>query len=404
MERRAVRGGPGEGLVVAGLAALGAERGAHLVVGHTEPVGAGAPDGQAGQPRLGVLRARSARPPRRPRRTGSARRVHEARYPCAASGLRQPGGDVRGDRPEVLLAHVLDAVATRRRLEQGQAERWRAAAQGLEQATGNAASAAPRPTVRRSTAPARRGTPCAAAAARRRGRTCRAGRPVRPPAEWRRGRWCGASSPGRSGGPGRSGSGHGAASVSASAVRAVAGSDSICRTSASSPAARRASSASASGSWISPVWTSWRSSVCTSRDRIEAGAVARAGSSSRCSSLRAEQLARSEEERRRVLAAGGDDVVGRILEPGPQAAGQAGVETGAGGGIAAQQRQDLGSRAAVRRRVARRCRPEQGAGCDEDHRCSVPTGCDSPSRWSSTLRRTWHPRSCWRRPATPPSS
>ena len=30
------------------------------------------------------------------------------------------------------------------------------------------------------------------------------------------------------------------------------------------------------------------------------------------------------------------------------------------------------------RPVTRRCGPEQGAWCDEDHRCSVPTGCDSP--------------------------
>ena len=46
-----------------------------------------------------------------------------------------------------------------------------------------------------------------------------------------------------------------------------------------------------------------------------------------------EQLARPEEERRCVLAAGGHGVVGRILEPGPQPAGQSRVETGTGGGI-----------------------------------------------------------------------
>ena len=47
---------------------------------------------------------------------------------------------------------------------------------------------------------------------------------------------------------------------------------------------------------------------------------------------RAEQLVRSEEERRRVLASCGDHVVGGILQPGPQAAGEPGIEAGASGG------------------------------------------------------------------------
>ena len=97
--------------------------------------------------------------------------------------------------------------------------------------------------------------------------------------------------------------------------------------------------------------------------------------------VRSEQLARSEEERRRVLAARHDDVVGGILEPGAQPAGQPGIEARASGGVATQQRQDLGPRAAVRGRsgsITRRGRLEQRTWCDEDHRCSVPTGCDTP--------------------------
>ena len=75
----------------------------------------------------------------------------------------------------------------------------------------------------------------------------------------------------------------------------------------------------------------------------------------------AEQLARAEEQGRRLLAAGGDDVVGGIFEPGPQAAGQTGIEAGTGGGIAAEEGQDLGPRASLRRRVAP---PGLGAAAD----------------------------------------
>ena len=94
--------------------------------------------------------------------------------------------------------------------------------------------------------------------------------------------------------------------------------------------------------------------------------------------VRAEQLARSEDERRRVLAARHDDVVGGILEPGAQAAGQPRIEAWAGSGVAPQLRQDLGARAAVHRSgsITRHGGPEQRTWCDKDHRCSVPTGCD----------------------------
>ena len=110
--------------------------------------------------------------------------------------------------------------------------------------------------------------------------------------------------------------------------------------------------------------------------RVEA--IVGAGVVARQLVVRAEQLAWAEEERWSVLSTGGDNVVGRILEPGPQPAGQPRVEAGARGCVAAEERQDLGPRARVRRHVARRVRPEKGPGCDEDHRCSVPTGCDSP--------------------------
>ena len=73
-----------------------------------------------------------------------------------------------------------------------------------------------------------------------------------------------------------------------------------------------------------------------------------------------------------------DDVVGGILEPGPQAAGQPRIEAGPRSGVAAEECQEFGPRASIRRRVDRRCGPERRAGSDEDHRCSVPTGCDTP--------------------------
>ncbi len=107
-------------------------------------------------------------------------------------------------------------------------------------------------------------------------------------------------------------------------------------------------------------------------------AVAPCAPPSPCLVVRAEQLARAEEEGRRVLAPCADDVVGGILEPGPQPAGQPRSKRGRARGVAAEQRQDLGPRASVRRALTRRGRPEQRTGCDEDHRCSVPTGCDTP--------------------------
>ncbi len=91
-----------------------------------------------------------------------------------------------------------------------------------------------------------------------------------------------------------------------------------------------------------------------------------------------QQLPRSEEEGRCVLAPRRDDVVCGVLQPGPQPARQAGIEAGPSRRVAAQQRQDLGPRATIRHSIARRCSPEQGAWCDEDHRRSVPTGCDIP--------------------------
>jgi len=79
-----------------------------------------------------------------------------------------------------------------------------------------------------------------------------------------------------------------------------------------------------------------------------------------------------------VLTPRRNDVVGGILEPGPESAGQARIEAGTSGGVAAEQSQDLGPRPSFRRRVTRRGGPVQRAWCDEDHRCSVPTGCDTP--------------------------
>jgi hypothetical protein len=90
--------------------------------------------------------------------------------------------------------------------------------------------------------------------------------------------------------------------------------------------------------------------------------------------VRAQQVARPEEQGRCVLAPRRDDVVGGILQPGPQPAGQSGIEARAGRCVAAQQGEDLGPRASICHGVC----PEQGTGCDENHRCSVSTGCDIP--------------------------
>ena len=68
--------GPGERLRLRRISGIAAERSADLVVGDTEPDGAGAPDGQARQFRLGVLEGGLPRG-RVDRRDGSHQRMHE---------------------------------------------------------------------------------------------------------------------------------------------------------------------------------------------------------------------------------------------------------------------------------------------------------------------------------------
>ena len=93
---------------------------------------------------------------------------------------------------------------------------------------------------------------------------------------------------------------------------------------------------------------------------------------------RAEQQARAKEERRRVFTPRCHQVVGGILEPGPQPAGQAGVEAGSGRCVATKEGEELPTCAPPHRRVAPWVGSEQGSGGDEDHGRSVPTGCDTP--------------------------
>ena len=78
-------------------------------------------------------------------------------------------------------------------------------------------------------------------------------------------------------------------------------------------------------------------------------------------------------ERWRLLATGGDDLVGGVLQPGAQAAGQARFEAGSRRGVTTEQGEHLRAAGPVGR----------GGGThrtrgDEDHRGSVPTGCDTP--------------------------
>ena len=68
-----------------------------------------------------------------------------------------------------------------------------------------------------------------------------------------------------------------------------------------------------------------------------------------------------------MVAACRHHVVGGVLEPGPQAAGQTGVETGPGRRVAPQEGQDLTAGASIHRRVALGGGPVQRAGGDEDH-------------------------------------
>jgi hypothetical protein len=86
-----------------------------------------------------------------------------------------------------------------------------------------------------------------------------------------------------------------------------------------------------------------------------------------------------------MFAPYGHDLVGRILQPGPQTAGQGGVEAGSGGGLAPQECKHLmaaGSQCCASRGFG----PSRRARCHGDHRCSVPTSCDT----SSTLTGGWH--------------
>ena len=325
-----------------------AERGAHLVVGDAERP---APARRTARPAsFAFASSRAARQDAASTAgTGatSASMRRSSMRRCVAPGRarrrgarRSPGGAPRA-RPR--------RRSGRRPTRAAPAGTGACRCGGSRAATGSAVTAAPPPTARRSTARARTATPCPAAAARRRGRRSRAGRPDRPPSGMATRSLVRGIQPGAKRGtsarqvPGveRERLGQGGARRRRQRLDVA-----HARPRPRRPAGRRAR----------------RPAGRRSRRCGRAGGTARARAASRtCRSVtrvvvvplvvRAEQLARSEEERRRVLAAGGDDVVGGVLEPGPQPAGQAGVEARPGGGVAAQQRQDLASRATIRRRV-----------------------------------------------------
>ena len=91
MDRRAVRAVQANGSARAGIVPVGAEGRAHLVVGHPEAGGAGAPDGEARQFRLGARRARPA--------TSRGRRRGRAPTSASISRLSMVGGGPRPARP-----------------------------------------------------------------------------------------------------------------------------------------------------------------------------------------------------------------------------------------------------------------------------------------------------------------
>ena len=91
----------------------------------------------------------------------------------------------------------------------------------------------------------------------------------------------------------------------------------------------------------------------TARGRDGTGRSRRRGARprlARCAPPATQQLARPEEQARGVFAPGGDRLVGGVLEPGPQPAGQAGIEERARRGVAAQHREDVPASATIGRR------------------------------------------------------
>ena len=264
--RRAVRADHAKGVARSsgGVAAVAAQRGPDLVAGDAN--GPAPARGRRGRPTW-------PSPPRARRPTRTDRRPPPVPRGCRSAGQpRGPGrpvashaAQVRGDRPEMLLADVLDAVAAGGRLQQGQPERRGAAAQGLEQR-----QVVQRPALR-AHGPLVESPSAHSEAVPRCGRpTSRSKEPVqhrpgRRPAGWPRGRWSAASSPGRTGGPVRSGSAAWDATVSARAARAAPGQRLDVphqRPRPPTPAARRARRGTGRRSRRS--LTSWRNSACTS--------------------------------------------------------------------------------------------------------------------------------------------
>ena len=145
MGRPRVARGPGERLRVRRIAGIAAERGADLVVGDTEPDRAGAPDGQARQFRLGVLEGGLPRG-RVDRRDGSHQRVHEPvshgqrwRGRATPRCARRPPGDAPRVRPP--------RRSGRWRIRAGPAGTGECRSAGSRAATDSAETVAPTPRV-----------------------------------------------------------------------------------------------------------------------------------------------------------------------------------------------------------------------------------------------------------------
>ncbi len=115
---------------------------------------------------------------------------------------------------------------------------------------------------------ARRATRSLSAGRPRVGRTRPGARSGLRPGGWRRSRPSGASIRGRSAAPGRTGSPRVGPAWRRGRDGARASRYSISRTTTWSPAARKASIPSSSGSVMSTPWTSWRNNTCTTRATI----------------------------------------------------------------------------------------------------------------------------------------
>ena len=294
----------------------------------------------------------------------------------------------------MLLEHVLDAVAPRGGMEEGEPERWCPAAQRLEkgQVVQRGPRLGPAPPGREAER-AQRG-PCPGREPRPGDRRRRSGPPFRPPAEWPHGHASGAATPAANRGVrlhevldvGAEGCRQGGSRLPGAVRRG--GAPCRCGTGRRGGHRARHPAGPPPGPW-SPPAERGHGPGRSSPIRRERGPSGRLERGRPPEPARSHNRRGPEEQRGRVLAAPGDEFGRPILQPGPQAAGEAGVETGSLPGTVAQEGEHL---VTSRRRLCQLCRLVQRAaapvsavrlclfllGCHENHGGSVHEGCDAP--------------------------